>query len=536
MGGRGGRVIKVTNLNSRGPGSFAAACYAKGPRIVVFEVGGVIEGNVNIQHPNITIAGQTAPRPGITLRGSIRSNRKLNDVVIRFLRVRPGRTDDAIQLPGIDNLILDHITASWGSDETIDLYRSTHVTVQWCTIEESVWDPNTNHNTGLIFGEHATHVSVHHNLFAHHHSRNPLIKNGPADVINNVVYDFRDGFTQYEGWPATGGFNLIGNYYKAGPSDPNIFPFNFTSKGEYYLRDNYIHGLGMIQDPWAEAHKHLGLLYYAHRGTKLDTPIQGPPINTHSPYEAYEQVLARAGCFPRDVVTKRTIREVHEGKGSWGRQEPPDLLEGLESDPSLQDTDGDGMPDIWEVANKLMIEVQDDVMPQASGYTAIEDYINACAKRLLRVSTPPVQPWSATSQTTPQSNPRIQVQGSYASLASYATDKDLAQLAQQPQIETLNLHATRITDAGMTHLASLTGLRVLNLSGTQITDAGLTHLRKLPSLRALNLAGTQISAEGLEPLKSLKGLMLLDLPAGIPTEAVKNLERAIPDIRITVED
>ena len=148
-GGRGGRVIKVTNLNASGPGSLAEACAADGPRIIVFEVSGVIRGDVRITKPYLTLAGQTAPGAGITVEGVVSSyDYGIHDIIIRHLRVRPprevGAGGDCIQLGGLGptrsgtyNIILDHVSLSWGNDEMIDLYHAHDVTVQWCTIEES---------------------------------------------------------------------------------------------------------------------------------------------------------------------------------------------------------------------------------------------------------------------------------------------------------------------------------------------------------------------------------------------------------------
>ncbi len=538
MGGRNGRVIKVTNLNERGPGSFAAACAAEGPRIVVFDVSGVIPGHVVIRDSHITIAGQTAPGGGITLRGSLRSGRRMEHVVIRFIRVRPEGVDDAIQLSAVDHLILDHVSASWASDETIDLYRSTNASVQWCTIEESQWDPNTNHNTGLICGETAKQVSIHHNLFAHHHSRNPLIKTGPADVVNNIVYDVRDGFTQYddERAPALGGFNIIGNYYKAGPSDPEIFPFNFTPHGEYYLRNNYIEGVGVIQDPWAEAKKHPGLMYYAGKGAKLDKPVKGPTITEHSPIEAYELVLARAGAFPRDPVTRRTVEEVRLGKGAWGRHEPTNLMAGLTPERALPDSDGDGMPDVWEVANGLNTDIQDDLMQMPSGYTAIEEYLNWSAQRLIAQHAPRVEPWSAAETMSNTANPRVNIVKQTATFAPQADDQDIATLRGRAELEAVHLTGSRVTDRGLAKLDALPNLQALSLKNTGITDAGLRHLNKLPSLRALSLADTAVTDAGLVHLRPLASLLVLYVPAGVSDAAVQDLKKTLPNLRVIRSD
>src|SRR5687768_5876438 len=143
-GGRGGKVIKVTNLNASGAGSLAAACAADGPRIVVFEVSGVIRGNIRITKPYITIAGQTAPGAGITVEGVVSTyDHGVRDVVVRHLRVRrprdAGSGGDCVQIGGLGpkktgtyNVVLHHLSLSWGNDEVIDLYHAHHVTVQWC--------------------------------------------------------------------------------------------------------------------------------------------------------------------------------------------------------------------------------------------------------------------------------------------------------------------------------------------------------------------------------------------------------------------
>jgi hypothetical protein len=393
-GGRGGRVIKVTNLARRGPGSLQAAVSARGPRIVVFDVSGVIPGNVTIEHGRISVLGQTAPGAGITIAGSLstryNAREPINDVVVRFLRVRPpdarGAGGDAIQFSQNERVILDHVSCSWACDETVDIYSARDVTVQWCTIEESVvrGHPEGRHNYGLISGPRGERVSIHHTLFVHHARRCPAIANGPADIRNNVVYNFRDGLS-HEGHPPNDrGFNLIANYYKRGPSDPKIFPFCFRGTVSYYLRDNYIHGIGLVQDPWAEADKLPGFRYYAKHGRKAPEEFSVAPVITHEPEKAYELVLARAGCFPRDTVTKRVIRETRAGTGSWGRPGGEDLMEGLTPADPPDDGDGDGMPDEWEKAHGLdPKDGADHVTRMPSGYTAVEEYANERAQRLI---------------------------------------------------------------------------------------------------------------------------------------------------------
>ena len=392
-GGRGGKVIRVTNLKPSGAGSLQAACSTPGPRVVVFAVSGVIRGDVTITQPYITIAGQTAAGAGVTINGRLLTaytpERPVHDVVVRHLRVRAqpglGNQGDCVQFSIVNNAILDHISCSWAEDETIDLFtRATHVTLQWSTIEEpAITDESGGgHHYGLITGRNSNRISVHHNLFAHAKRRNPSFGSGPADFRNNVVYNFRDGLS-HEGNYQDPGFNIIGNYYQRGPSDPDIFPFCFDNEVSYYLRDNYVAGIGLIQDPWAEAGKLYGLRYYRDRGVKQEEETPVAPVTTHAPQEAYQLVLARAGCFPRDVVTKRVVHEVRTGTGSWGRHDPKSLLEGLRPQRAPLDSDGDSMPDAWEKAHRLNPHGDDSAKVLPSGYTAIEQYINEVADRLV---------------------------------------------------------------------------------------------------------------------------------------------------------
>ena len=289
------------------------------------------------------------------------------------------------RLPSAPHAPAVRVSCSWATDETIDIYSARDVTIQWCTIEESavVGHPKGRHNYGLIGGPQGERVTIHHNLFAHHARRCPAIANGPADIRNNVVYNFRDGLTHEGHVPNDRGFNLIGNYYKRGPSDPKIFPFCFYGDVSYFLRDNFIEGVGTVQDPWAEAEKLPGLAYYTDKGRKAAAEFEVPPVTTQLPEEAYRLVLARAGCFPRDIVTTRIIQEVENGTGKWGREVPQDLMEGLSAAEPALDSDADGMPDAWEKARGLNpADGSDHSTATASGYTAIEAYCHELAAEL----------------------------------------------------------------------------------------------------------------------------------------------------------
>ncbi len=404
-GGRGGRVIAVTTLRARGPRSMQQAVAAPGPRIVVFAVSGVIAGDIVIPHGDITIAGQSAPGAGITLAGrlSTRYRYGVDNIIVRHIRVRPvydgseGEQFDAIQFSRSKRIMIDHVSVGFGVDETVDLYEARDVTVQWSIIESSATrgHPEGKHNYGLINGPDGARISVHHNLFAHHKNRCPAIANGPAEVINNVAYNVRHAFVHHN--PASGPFNIVGNYYKAG-GDDQLIPFWFDDEAgfqardlAYYLRDNYIDDPGsscpgMVQNPWKECRQDLFAREKQRAETEFDfrgVSRYWAPVKIDSPTDAYDRVLRRAGTFPRDVVSRRSVRETRKRTGRWGSRIPERLMDGLAAGQAPADGDGDGMADDWERENGLDPGSRADqqrVMP--SGYPAIEDYLNHLADRL----------------------------------------------------------------------------------------------------------------------------------------------------------
>jgi hypothetical protein len=405
VGGRGGRAVRVTNLNASGPGSLQAACEAKGPRIVVFDVSGVIHGNVAIKEPNITIAGQTAPGAGITIEGMLKNpfriEPNLHDVTIRFLRVRPPASDrkwsggDCLQLTDIDRLIVDHVSCSWGSDENVDLCNSRQITVQWCAIEESdtAGHSEGQHNFGMIMGYAGRDATLHHNLFAHHQKRAPLCGLELLDHRNNVIYNMRLPLIwhptrmnqQRPDQPFRA--NLVGNYFKAGPEVEIVADFHELDRLMWkppwvhlYAQDNYF--------AWA------GKTAGAAGCVKAEKPWPAPAVTTHDAREAYRLVLAHAGCLPRDAVGRRTVEEVRRAGGRWGRREPEGgLMAHLQPGRPPADSDGDGMPDVWERRHGLdpgdTADARRIVLAGASqrdrhaGYTYLEFYVNELADSLM---------------------------------------------------------------------------------------------------------------------------------------------------------
>jgi len=416
-GGRGGRVIKVTTLAATGPGSLQAALDASGPRIIVFAVSGVINGDIEINRGDVTIAGQTAPGAGITIAGRLIGaySTSVGNMILRHLRIRPppkpagmdGNQHDGIQLSRNSRLILDHVTVSWAVDENLDVYEASDVTIQWCAIEEAArggHPDGSNHNYGMINGPDGRRVSIHHNLFAHNANRNPAVSRGPIEVRNNVVYDVRVGFTHHN--PATGSFNVVGNFYRRGPSG-TLAPFYLDDSPlaglSYYFRDNYIDDpgdlVGSVDNPWQTPLQHDSFANLgkpsSYRSTSEHDFAGGAyvSVTTERSTDAYSSVMARAGAFPRDVVTSRIVREVEARTGNWDAHRPANLLEGLSPGAPSPDGDGDGIADDWERGRGLdPADGSDATRVLGSGYAAIEEYINGLADQLVSGTTPPPPP------------------------------------------------------------------------------------------------------------------------------------------------
>lgn len=412
-GGRGGQVIKVTNLNASGPGSLQWALDRPGPRIVVFDVSGVIRANINVPHGDLTIAGQTAPGAGITIEGHLSTPypTTFGNFIIRHIRVRPpvnsGRPPqqhDGIQFSANRLFILDHVDVSHGIDENVDLFEGARdITVQWSIISLPVFGgghPDGDaHNYGLLNGPGGGRISIHHNLFAHNRNRNPALGEGPAESINNVVYNSREGFTHNN--PANGEFNIIGNYFKDGPSD-NVAPLwmdpeNGGKQSDYFVFDNYADDpgnfLGRFDNPFTTPQFDNSYTFYCcgvtaaafnHSAAFDFSSEQGwVPVEVTPTADNYDLVLSQAGAWPRDLVSQWVVDETRDRNGSWGNRRPENLLEGLIPGQPPQDSDDDGMPDDWEVSRGLNPQQDDSATVRPSGYTAIEEYINELADQLL---------------------------------------------------------------------------------------------------------------------------------------------------------
>jgi pectate lyase len=414
VGGRGGQVIAVTNLNDSGPGSLRAAIDADGPRIVAFRVAGTIllQRNLDINNPNITIAGQSAPGDGICLANhSVNINTR--EVVLRHLRVRRGMPGGQ----GSDNIggnpegqvIVDHCSVSWGRDENISLYRymkgseknpTRNVTIQWVISSEAL---GPGHEFGGTWGGQDS--TFHHNLFACNTGRNPSIgMSGEFDYRNNVLFNW--GHRSMDGGDETSLVNVINNYYKAGPATRENMATvmaRMESRNQYSPgRDHagsrwypetrprpgkwYVAGNIMENDPTVTADNWKGMGGNAALG-RVNTPFEGWPVYQQPAQEAYEAVLAKAGAtLPRrDVVDQRVVEMVRTGKPAYkdGIITNPDQVGGYPAlnfavDQVPTDTDGDGMPDEWERKHELNPTDPKDAAldTDKDGYTNVEEFLN----------------------------------------------------------------------------------------------------------------------------------------------------------------
>ena len=425
-GGRGGSVYQVTNLNDSGEGSLRVAVEASEPRTVVFTVSGTIEleSALRIKNPYITIAGQTAPGDGIC----IKKNPIIigtDHVIIRHLRVRLGNESgddaDAVSSRYNKHLILDHISASWSVDETMSIYHNDSITVQWCIISESMFDSNHikgAHGFGGIWG--SNYGTYHHNLIAHHGSRNPRMASGAGytDYRNNVIYNW--GYNScYGGENQQKGndkfnfskFNIVGNYYKPGPAtrpgeishriaNPSMRD-TISDFGKWYVADNV-----MVGNETVTANNWNGGVQPSGGATnlpfvKMEKPWNAMPINQETAEEAFISVLANSGAIlpTRDPVDARIIKEAKEGYATYEgasykkNKDVADISKitgiidtqndvggwpELKSAPAPTDTDLDGMPDDWEIKNGL--NPKDGIDRNQigkDGYTMLEKYLNS---------------------------------------------------------------------------------------------------------------------------------------------------------------
>ena len=445
-GGRGGTLYRVTTLEDYGEGEApieGSLRYGieqvKGPRTVIFDVSGIIDMKAPMfltsGDPDISIIGQTAPGDGITLKGynfsfNLSQESKTLNAIVRFMRFRPGDEhpdygEDGIGGRYFTDAIVDHVTASWSVDETFSFYGCKDFTAQWCIATESL--NNSNHAKGahgyggMFSGDNA---SFHHILMAHHSSRCPRISDLPApgeegpgdhrgyfDVRNNVYYNWSEaGFGSYGGKYAT--FNLTNCYYKAGPatgegsmawrvlsSDPTARAYingNYMTANPETTADNWTTGV------WEQFWRDLNPTEEEMQAMKMNDYQPYSKVTTHTAEQAYEKVLEYAGAsLRRDAVDERIVGEVKAGTATWvgsvdsthpGIIDTVGDTEGYPEVKSLEpwpDTDGDGIPDIWEEAYGLDPQDASDAakatVDESGRYSNLEVYFHNLVQHIVKL-------------------------------------------------------------------------------------------------------------------------------------------------------
>ncbi len=416
-GGRGGNIVRVTNLNDSGAGSFRKAVEGSTKKTVIFNVSGVIELKSDLKiGANTTIAGQTAPGEGITLRYRTITFGG-NNIIMRYIRFRRGQEKDvndgadATWTRQKNNIILDHCSFSWSIDEVASFYDNRDFTMQWCTIGEALNNAGHGkgaHGYGGIWGGKG--ASFHHNLIIHCNNRTPRFNGARyvwdgydktkytstvdaerVDFRNNVIYNWGGGCY---GGPGGGYINMVNNYYKSGPatSKKNRVTEISTAadgnsgdnderimglKSRYYINGNYVHGYGENYD-WKGVVTDNGSMTFTDKknmygeGTnavinaKLTEEVEYGATTTHTAATAFEKVLAYAGAsMQHDMVDSRYMEEAKNGTATYkgsvtGKFGMLDVVadqgtytvEATKRDDSF-DADKDGMSDAWELANGL---------------------------------------------------------------------------------------------------------------------------------------------------------------------------------------
>ncbi len=424
-GGRGGVVYYVTSLkDDNTAGTLRYAINQAGARTIVFKVSGIIElsSRLRIQNGNLTIAGQTAPGEGICLKGN-EVTVDASNVIVRYMRFRMGDINDvesdAFWGRYQTNVILDHCSMSWSVDECSSFYENTDFTMQWCILSESLRvskHEKGSHGYAAIWG--GMRASFHHNILAHHDSRNPRFgaytrsgnrADGLVDFRNNVIYNW-GGNSGYGG--EGGSYNMVNNYYQPTPSsanntrimapDPDQTIDHATGQptgthGVFYVAGNVMMkadgtvNTTVTNDNWQGVHPNAKIANPAK--VKSTTEFNKGTILTHTAQKAYALILDHVGAsFRRDVIDTRVLKEVRNreapvrASGNGGTK--AGLIDSqtdvggwcnLESLPAPLDSDNDGMPDAWEVLNGLNPNDASDrnTKTLSSVYTNLEVYLSS---------------------------------------------------------------------------------------------------------------------------------------------------------------
>ena len=435
-GGRGGKVVEVTNLNDSGEGSLRWALTEAGREhaTIVFRVSGIIrlEKDIRAKLYHVTIAGQTAPGDGILYRGGKLNLGGSKNVIMRNLRGRIGLRGDkdfikggSIGIENADTIIIDHCCFGWSGEENMTIYDNHFTTVQWCIVHEGLY--NAGHQKGnrsyaCQWG--GSPASFHHNLLAHNFNRSARLngatnhnqdRNVFMEYQNNVNYNWGKPNSCYGGENEAGEgstheCNFVGNYYKPGPATPANSYFMQLSKARkgktltgpslWFFSGNKMEGnKSVTKDNWQAVDNQTGSELKDMQSAKTVYPSKFHPASNAFDYDvyntpveradkAYKRVLAKAGTVRRDAVERRVVDEVKNGtaryrgtQGSAGFIDSPADAEGwpvyVQVAPVV-DNDHDGMDDAWELKNGLDPNNPDDRNKVLSkeGYTALEVYLN----------------------------------------------------------------------------------------------------------------------------------------------------------------
>jgi hypothetical protein len=428
VGGRGGVICEVTNLDDSGVGSLRNCVEGiTGARTVVFKTGGTISlANdiiINAAHSYITIAGQTAPGDGIQIKNwGFYIQDGAHDVVIRYLRIRPGSDaciakglnscdyNSGVEMWGVDipnrvyNVVLDHLSIQWSVDQNATVWDSvSDVTIQNCIIASGATSGHSkgSHSMGFLAGGdigvdtvHPRSISIHHTVFAHNQERNPRVDDPSIfDFRNNVIYyypTYNSGNIRMQKatnlYPVnfnTTQANFVNNVYKKNPLDlGDAGSYNtildVDSQTRIYITGNYspLYPTGTVND------FNPGNIYGGNSGINLlSSPVTTPFVTTYSTSLVLTNVLPSAGAkLPtRDIIDSRIMDDIINGTGTVGQDQNnwPTLAVGTAS----VDTDHDGMPDDWETTHSLNPNNSSDRNSDANnnGYTAVEEYLNELA-------------------------------------------------------------------------------------------------------------------------------------------------------------
>ena len=440
-GGRGGKVIHVTTLADSGAGSLRAALNESGARTIVFDVAGIIElkSALSIKNGNVTIAGQTAPGDGICIKNYELKFENADNIIIRFVRFRMGdeakREADALWGRYNRNIIIDHCSMSWSTDECSSFYANEFFTMQWCILTESLRNSvhgKGKHGYGGIWG--GKNASFHHNLLANHDSRNPRIDHpqiygnyvethrGNVDYRCNAVYNWGSNHTYggEDGW-----FNIVNNYYKPGPasSDRKYFVDAYGS----YVKDGtsyadsypqmYLSGNVNTKYPELGAANDASTIYW-HNGSGYGNynslltgslGIDGPQqkavyTTTHSAEKAFDMICQYAGAsLVRDIVDERACGDAKSGTatfkdgGNGSKDGIIDTQSAVGGWPAYEatskeladakDSDSDGMPDWFEKQFALDASDASDAgaktLDSYGRYTNLEMYLHYLVRDII---------------------------------------------------------------------------------------------------------------------------------------------------------